>query len=430
MGDPCERKRPEKSARNGSRQAVPRPGEATRDSESNRRETTRTPAGKTEKLDQHRFPFAHARRSSLRVDRSLEPLRSIESNDRSRPSVGDTLGSPMSQAFTPVPLRPAGAPGAASEKGQPPRRGHSAGRRSGDKHGLSDDQAVSLADQITAHEVAETILEKRDRIIAIFGHDLRGLLNALTVNAEPLLRRDGAAAVESARNVRLTIRRMDQLITRLLHSVRLNSNGLEIVPRPLDAAALLREAVEIFRPLARVKSLSLNLAIPDAPLRATADRDRIFQVLSNLLSNAIKFSSVKGTITVEATSVGPRPSGRCPGRGARNPRTRPGSRVRALLQTPGFGRSRARALHLQGDHRGARRKDLGHEPAERGEHVPFHGSQDALGARSLTSAGQGDPRGDGLTQRRDGLTREWSSSAGGSELQRNKRLDPAPPRPT
>ena len=97
---------------------------------------------------------------------------------------------------------------------------------------------------------------------------------------------------------------MDQLITRLLHSVRLNSNGLEIVPRPLDAAALLREAVEIFRPLARVKSLSLNLAIPDAPLRATADRDRIFQVLSNLLSNAIKFSSVKGTITVEATSSG------------------------------------------------------------------------------------------------------------------------------
>jgi len=148
-------------------------------------------------------------------------------------------------------------------------------------------------------------VEKRDRMIAVFGHDLRGLLNALTVNAEFLLvRREGGAAVESARNVRLTIGRMDQLITRLLDSVKLNSNGLEIVPRPLDATALLREAVEIFRPLARVKSLSLSLAIPSTPLRVTADRDRMFQVLSNLLTNAIKFSSVKGGIAVEATRSG------------------------------------------------------------------------------------------------------------------------------
>jgi signal transduction histidine kinase len=212
----------------------------------------------------------------------------------------------MSQAFATAPPRPSSARGAASGKGQPTRRGRSDGRRSGDKaDGISDDRAVLLADRITAHEVAEKIVEKRDRMIAIFGHDLRDLLNALTSNAEFLLvRREGAAAVESARNVRLTIGRMDQLITRLLDSVKLNSNGLEIVPRPLDAAALLREAVEIFRPLARVKSLSLSLAVPSVPLRVTADRDRMFQVLSNLLTNAIRVSSVKGGITVEATRSG------------------------------------------------------------------------------------------------------------------------------
>jgi two-component system, chemotaxis family, sensor kinase Cph1 len=141
-------------------------------------------------------------------------------------------------------------------------------------------------------------------MIAFFGHDLRGLLNALTVNAELFLRRDGEAALESARNVRLAVSRMDQLITNLLDYVRVKAEKLEVVPRYLDAADLLREAVEIFRPLARVKSLSLTLAIPDAPLRAEADYDRMFQVLSNLLSNAIKFSSVKGKIIVEATTSG------------------------------------------------------------------------------------------------------------------------------
>jgi signal transduction histidine kinase len=141
-------------------------------------------------------------------------------------------------------------------------------------------------------------------MIGIFGHDLRGLLNALTLHTELFLRRDGEKAVESARSIRLAVSRMDGLITSLLDYVRLKAHKLEIVPRTVDAARLLREAVEIFRPLATAKSLTLALAVPGVPLRVRADQDRMFQVLSNLLSNAIKFSSVKGSITVQATRVG------------------------------------------------------------------------------------------------------------------------------
>ena len=159
-------------------------------------------------------------------------------------------------------------------------------------------------DEIATREAVDTMLAQRDQMIAIFGHDLRGLLNALTLNTELFLRRDGERAAESARNVRLAVGRMDRLITSLLDYVRLKAEKLEVVPRPLDAAELVREAVEIFRPLASVKSLTLTLAIPDTPLRVRADHDRIFQVLSNLLSNAIKFSSVKGSITVQATTSG------------------------------------------------------------------------------------------------------------------------------
>ena len=199
---------------------------------------------------------------------------------------------------------PPGAPGSTSEAGQRTRRGQSAGRRSGDKREHWVNPTALLIDEVTAREAADTILAQRDRMIAVFGHDLRGLLNALTLNAELFLLQQAETAVESARNVRLTVGRMDQLITSLLDYVRLKANKLEVVPRPLDASELLREAVEIFRPLARVKSLSLTLEIPEAPLRATADHDRMFQVLSNLLSNAIKFNSVKGKITVQATTLG------------------------------------------------------------------------------------------------------------------------------
>jgi signal transduction histidine kinase len=165
------------------------------------------------------------------------------------------------------------------------------------------DAAAVLLSEIATHGRADTMPTQRDQMIGIFGHDLRGLLNALTIHAELFLRRDGDKAVESARNVRLAVSQMDRLITSLLDYVRLKADKLKVVPRAVDASELLREAVEIFRPLAAVKSLALTLAIPDSPLRAKADRDRMFQVLSNLLSNAIKFSTA-GNIIVQATTLG------------------------------------------------------------------------------------------------------------------------------
>lgn len=213
----------------------------------------------------------------------------------------------MPQVTSPVQPSFFGSLSPTSEARPHARRSRTAGRRSGDKEDKREHQVnptALLLDELSSHAPSDTLLAQRDRMIAVFGHDLRGLLNALTVNAELFLRREGEAAVESAKNVRLAVGRMDQLITSLLDYVRLKANKLAVVPQTLDAAELLREAVEIFRPLARVKSLSLTLAIPDSPLWARADHDRIFQVLSNLLSNAIKFSSVKGTITVQAAASG------------------------------------------------------------------------------------------------------------------------------
>jgi signal transduction histidine kinase len=206
----------------------------------------------------------------------------------------------MSQVISPERPRLPVASGSFRNAGPWTPRGRFAGRRRGDKIHTPN----LLPDEIAVRIEADARLAQRDQMIGIFGHDLRGLLNALTIHTELFLRRDGEKAAESARSVRLTVSRMDRLITSLLDYVRLKANKLEVDPRALDASILLREAVEIFRPLAAVKSLSLNLAIPDTPLRARADHDRMFQVVSNLLSNAIKFSSVEGSITVQAATSG------------------------------------------------------------------------------------------------------------------------------
>ena len=241
------------------------------------------------------------------------------------------------------------------------------------------------------------MLAQRDQMVAVFGHDLRGLLNALTVNAELFLRRDGEGAVESARSVRLAVGHMDRLITSLLDYVRLKADKLEVVPRPFDAGGAHPGGRRDLPSACRVKSLSLTLAIPDTPLRARADHDRIFQVLSNLLSNAIKFSSVKGKITVQATTSATTSRSPCGTTGPESPK-RPGSGVRGLLPAPGVGRPRprARALYLPSDHPGARRKDLGDERSGSGEHLLLHGSPTSSERASARSP-DGVARGDGLT---------------------------------
>lgn len=146
-------------------------------------------------------------------------------------------------------------------------------------------------------------LADRDRLLAIFSHDLKNLLNALALNATIVLRRNGDTAEKGASNVRVIIGRMDRMLSNLLDLARVNAGKLRVVTQLGDAAEVVREAVDTFRPLAEEKHLSLRLSETGGPFDARVDHDRIFQVLSNLLSNAIKFSFPEGRIFVSLSTI-------------------------------------------------------------------------------------------------------------------------------
>ena len=153
------------------------------------------------------------------------------------------------------------------------------------------------------HSEADAGLADRDRLLTIFAHDLRNLLSVLTVNAELFLRKEGEAAKTNGRNIRATIGRMTGLINSLADLAALNAGQLKVRPETSDMAGPLREAVEIFRPVALAKSIVLDLVDSDASLPAIVDHGRIFQVLSNLLGNAVKFTEGGGKISVSATAL-------------------------------------------------------------------------------------------------------------------------------
>lgn len=195
----------------------------------------------------------------------------------------------------------------------PPEQDTSDPRRASAQAGTANERAItdgalsgflnSLTEERKTHSEADAGLADRDRLLAIFSHDLRNLLSVLTVNAELFLRKEGEAAKTNGKNIRATIGRMAGLINSLSDLAALNAGQLKVRPETSDMAAPLREAVEIFRPVALAKSISLDLADPGALLPAIIDHDRIFQVLSNLLANAVKFTAERGKISVKATEL-------------------------------------------------------------------------------------------------------------------------------
>ena len=160
-----------------------------------------------------------------------------------------------------------------------------------------------LKDEELALAASENDVAVRQSLIHTFSHELRTLLNAMTVNTAVFLR-EAKTREKTGANIQLTVQRMERLLTNMIELARLNRGKLNIEPRPHDAAALVEEAVDTFGPLARSRSVSLSLKLEDPPLAASIDHDRVFQVLANLLTNAIDFSEEDGKVAVSAARSG------------------------------------------------------------------------------------------------------------------------------
>jgi signal transduction histidine kinase len=70
--------------------------------------------------------------------------------------------------------------------------------------------------------------------------------------------------------------------------------------RPVAAAPLVHEAIELNKGLADEKRIRIDAKTPSRLPTISADRERVLQVFGNLLGNAIKFTPTGGQVTVAA----------------------------------------------------------------------------------------------------------------------------------
>lgn len=139
----------------------------------------------------------------------------------------------------------------------------------------------------------------KDRFLAMLGHELRNLLNALRSSQEVIKRRPDQALRQRMEDVAaMQIEHLGRLVDDLLDASRIVRGTLEVQRRPLDLVIETEHTVEAWREKIEGQDLELHFVAPDKPVWVLADPTRIAQVVGNLISNSSKFTDPGGCIQV------------------------------------------------------------------------------------------------------------------------------------
>jgi PAS domain S-box-containing protein len=159
---------------------------------------------------------------------------------------------------------------------------------------------------------AERVVDQmRSDFVSTVSHELRAPLTSIYGFAATLLRED-VQFEEEERNVFLTYieseaQRLTTIVDKLLSVARLDAGDLQLELSPVDVRSLVSEVVDSAREEAVVNGgggHEFVLDLPEAPLPARTDSDKLRQVLLNLVDNAVRFSPRGGTVTIGALRRG------------------------------------------------------------------------------------------------------------------------------
>jgi PAS domain S-box-containing protein len=182
--------------------------------------------------------------------------------------------------------------------------------RGGDELWLSLSEAVmrdpagAVAGRIFAFRdiSADRMVEEvKSDFVAAVSHELRTPLTSIYGFAETLLRQDVLFGEEERRTflgyIASESERLTAIVDQLLNVARLDTGDLQVEPELIDVGSVVSEVVGTVE---TTNGHRFELDLPEEPLAAEADRDKVRQVFNILVENALKYSPRGGTVTVGA----------------------------------------------------------------------------------------------------------------------------------
>ena len=152
----------------------------------------------------------------------------------------------------------------------------------------------------SAYEQAEAATRTKDEFLAVVSHELRTPLVSILgytqllrgKTPDPARIRRTVEVIEENSKIQL------QLIEDLLDTARIVGGKLKLEVEPLDLVSVIMTALDVVRPSAEAKGITLASNLDPLAGQITGDPDRLRQVTWNLLSNAIKFTPMGGRVEI------------------------------------------------------------------------------------------------------------------------------------
>ncbi len=154
-----------------------------------------------------------------------------------------------------------------------------------------------LTDETKAVELARM----KDEFVGMISHELRTPLSAI-LGFLDLLQNDPAQPLsdDQLQFVSVIERNANRLLTLvgdLLFTAQVESGRFPLEREDADIGVLVRAATTSAGPHAEREGITLDVRLPEVPVRLHVDTTRIGQALDNLLSNAIKFTPRGGRVS-------------------------------------------------------------------------------------------------------------------------------------
>jgi len=179
-------------------------------------------------------------------------------------------------------------------------------RRALDEHQARLREIQNQQELRRARDEAQKANSAKGHFLGRISHELRTPLNAI-LGYTQLMQSDPMTDEQKHCSDRILKagEHLLQLINEVLDITRIESGVITVNIQPTSISETIERAVDLVRPLARERNVTIHIDGGPCDLFALVDPDRLAQVLINLLTNSVKYNHDQGHVYVECQEENP-----------------------------------------------------------------------------------------------------------------------------